>query len=112
MVRAFGPETFGWPKVADVVGVVGGVSVALLVLWVLLKLFKAKTFHAGLFIIILGFWMLCFGLLTSAQLSSKTKWEYLLYAVLILFGWLCSCNSIKEHFCEKIFMSRKEVENC
>ena len=56
------------------------------------------------------FLLMSFYLMMRSQSSSQINWEYLIYCVLILVGCGCSGDSIKEHFCEKIFTSKKSTE--
>ena len=114
LVMAFGPESFGefeWPRTADVVGIVVGTAVGTCIFWLGLKLFKVlKGNDLKFAVIFFGFWMIAFGLLTAGQRHSGTRiqWEFAIYAALTFFGWLFCTGSIKEHFCERIFMSQKE----
>jgi len=113
LVRAFGPESFGafeWPRTADAVGIIVGSIVGVCVVWLVLKLFKAKVGYSKFILVFVGFWMIAFGLFTYGQPHSETgiQWEFAIYAALTFFGWLFCTGSIKEHFCERIFMSQKE----
>ncbi len=111
LVRAFGPESFEmleWPKTANMVGIVVGTGAGVFVVWLILKLSKVKHGYLKFALAFWGLWMLAFGLLTIAQPHSKREWEFAIYAALTFLGWLCCTSSIREHFCEKIFMSQKE----
>lgn len=110
LVRAFIPESFQLPKTGDMVGVVFGAAVGVFVGWLIFKLLKAKGPPPKIFLPFMFFWIV-FCLMTIIQPSSQTKWEYFIYSILTLSGWLCCCGSIKEHFCEKIFTSRKKMES-
>ena len=55
--------------------------------------------------------MVVWSLLTHTHAGPKVyKPEYLIYAVLVFAGWQCSCGSIKEYFCEKIYMSQNKEQ--
>ena len=43
--------------------------------------------------------------------SDTWNWEYLLYAALVLMGFMCSTNSIKEHLCETILNNEKSKQS-
>lgn len=110
VARAFGPENYKWPDTGDVVGVVVGVCFGGFVFWLLLKRWKARsasmTFMVGFWCV----WMVLFGLLTTGQEGSRTHWDFVSYASLTFFGWMLSCNSVKEHLCEKMLRVRKGEE--
>lgn len=115
LIRAFGPasfKAFEWPKTGDIVGIFVGAGVGTLVFWLLVKLFikwfKFKLVSLKFMVVFYFFWMLVFGLLTTAQPESEMRWEFAIYAGLALFGWLFCMESIKRHFCEKIYMERKK----
>jgi len=108
LFKGFGYKVSQLPNVVDMISIIAGLLAALLVVWLLnkwLKLFK----NIILFMVILGIWMLAWNLLIHTHSGPKIfKLEYLVYAILILIGWQCSCGSIKEHLSEKIFMSQKK----
>jgi len=115
LVRAFGPasfKAFEWPKTGDIAGIFVGTGVGVIVFWLLLKLFikrfKFKIVSLKFMVVFWFFWMLVFGLLTTAQPESEMRWEFAIYAGLVLFGWLFCMGSIKRHFCEKIYMERRK----
>lgn len=106
LFKGLGYKVSQLPNVSVMISDIVGLAVALSVIWLLNKWFKFFK-NIVIFMVIWGIWMSVWNLLTSAH-SGPTiiKWEYLVYAILILFGWVCSCGSIKEHLSEKIFMSQ------
>lgn len=110
LFKGLGYKVSQLPNVADMISVMAGLVAALLAVWLLnkwLKFFK----NIILFMIIWGIWMFVWKLLMHTHSGPKTfKLEYLVYAILMFFGWLCSCGSIKEHLSEKIFMSRSKEQ--
>jgi hypothetical protein len=106
LVRAFVPARFQWPETRTIVMLVVGAGVGVFVAYlmhILLKVQKGMKFAP----IFWGIWILLFFLLTEGA-EGETRWEYVMYFVVAFVGWMCCTASIKEHFCEKIFMSRKE----
>ena len=51
-------------------------------------------------------WILILGLLMSKP-SGSTRWEYLVYVVLVWIGWGFSQSAINNHFVEKIYQQEK-----
>ncbi|MHC4126539.1 MAG: hypothetical protein ACYSRR_08845 [Planctomycetota bacterium] len=116
LARAFSPDTYEWPKIAHILKAVPiaavGTAVGVFAMWMIFKLFRIKEiFPKGFipfFLLPLLFVMTLFVLLVHGQITSTVKWEFLLYAMLTLIGWLCCCNSIKECLGERIFASQKK----
>ncbi|UCE99678.1 MAG: hypothetical protein JSV82_01020 [Planctomycetota bacterium] len=119
IARAFSPDTYAWPSIAHIVKAVPiatvGSAIGVFATWLIFKLFKVKELFPKGFIsfllLPLLFFMTLFVLLVHGQNDSAVKWEFLLYAMLTLIGWLCCCNSIKKCLSERIFESQnKEPE--
>lgn len=113
LVCAFDPEsleTFERPTIETVIGAVVGGIAGTFVYWLLLKRTTPKGSSLKLAVVFWGVWMFFFFLFTNGQADSEAwvNWEFAIYAAATLFGWLFCTGSIKEHFCEKIFMARKE----
>jgi len=116
IARAFSPDTYEWPSIAHTlkavpIAAVSG-AIGVFATWLIFKLFKVKELFPKGFIpfllLPLLFFMTFFVLLVYGQIPSTVKWEFLLYAMLTLIGWLCCCNSIKEYLAERILASRKK----
>ena len=116
LARAFSPDTYEWPSIAHTLKAVpiAAVSAAggAFATWLIFKLLKVKELFPRSFVpfllLPLLFFMALFVLLVYGQITSTVKWEFLVYAMLTLIGWLCCCNSIKKYLGERIFASRKK----
>lgn len=79
--------------------------------WLLIKRKPQKVYYSFLgFWIDLIFWWVIILIIVIREPGAQINWMYLIYAVLTFLGWGCSCNSIKEHLCERIFTSQKNTE--
>ena len=108
LFKALGYKVSQFPNVRDTIPFIVGLAASLSVLWLLNKWFKVFK-NIVVFLIFLSIWMFAWGLLRCTHSGPTTfKLEYLVYAIFILFGWLCSCGSIEEHLSEKIFMSQRK----
>jgi hypothetical protein len=116
IARAFSPDTYEWPNTTHILKAVliaaVGAPLGVFVAWLIFRLFKVKEFFPKGFIpfllLPLLFFMTLFVLLVYGQNDSAVKWEFLVYALLTLIGWLCCCNSIKECLGERIFALRRK----
>jgi len=108
LIRASIPEKFVWPSLANVVGVVSGAGGGVFVGWLILKILGVKGLFAKIFLPVMFLWFVFFGLMVWSQPDSQLHWEYLIYSVVTLAGWLLCYEAIKRHFCERILASPKD----
>lgn len=106
LFRAFGFKDLQWPSIGGVVGCVAGVAAGVLAAWLLLRWFNTpfKTY----ILIPFGAFLLIFQLLMVASRSRAFEWEYFLYTLIILAGFICVNDSIREYFCERLLREQQK----
>ena len=108
LFRAFGFRDIQWPSTGDVVGCVAGVTAGVFTAWLLCRWFKLNKLFKTYMLILFGVFFLIFQFLIVSSNSKAFEWEYLVYTLIILTGFICINDSIREYFCERLLREQQK----
>jgi peptidoglycan/LPS O-acetylase OafA/YrhL len=108
LLRAFGFKDLQWPSTREVVGCVAGVAAGVFTAWLLLRWFKCTKLFKTYWLIPFGVFFLIFQFLMVASSSRAFEWEYLVYTLIILAGFICVNDSMREYFCERLLREQQK----
>jgi hypothetical protein len=109
-LRGVGYTISQLPKISDIMEALAVVAVSILLIWLMNKWLKQNNI---IYLMTLyGTSIFIWSLLKHPHSGPTViSYEYLVYAVLLIVGWLCSGGSTIKYFCEKIVIAKNNEQN-
>jgi hypothetical protein len=83
---------------------IGGIIAGVFTVWLLSRWFKLNK----VFVIFIIVQCIILPIVTSSRGSREFEWEYLVYTMIILVGFISLNDSIREYFCERLLREQQK----